>query len=62
MAKKEVPLVDLPHGQMGAFFSKNCLYNLHALNPDLPQHENQTLTPVKWPGQVDAPIAPAKQK
>jgi hypothetical protein len=62
MAKKEVALVELPHGHLGAFFNKDCLYNLHALYPEAPRHENKELSVVKWPGQVDAPVPPAKQK
>jgi hypothetical protein len=62
MAKKEVGLVELPHGHIGAFFSKNCLYNLHALQTSLPLHESKELVVVKWPGQVDPPAPPSKQK
>lgn len=62
MAKKEVGLVELPHGEIGAFFNNNCLYNLHALNPQLPRHDSKELAVVKWPGQVDPPPPAPKQK
>jgi len=62
VAKKEVGLVELPHGELGAFFNKNCLYNLNALNSNAPRHETKELTPVKWPGQVDPPAPLPKQK
>ncbi|BDD79536.1 hypothetical protein [Burkholderia phage FLC9] len=52
MAKQEklVPLVHLPHGEIGAFFSPNCLYNLNAINPESPKHDNTPTDSVPWPG------------
>jgi hypothetical protein len=52
LAKKEMtPLVLLPHGEMGAFFSPNCFYNLNAINPQSPRHDvKEPQDPVAWPG------------
>jgi hypothetical protein len=46
------PLVLLPHGDTGAFFSPNCFYNLNAINPNFPKHDvREPQDPVPWPGQ-----------
>lgn len=52
MAKEKLsPLVHLPHGEVGAFFSPNCFYNLHAINRAMPRMEaSEPQDPVAWPG------------
>ena len=52
MAKKEVsPMVLLPGGQTGAFFSKDCFYCLQAINPAAPKHDvKEPVDPTPWPG------------
>jgi hypothetical protein len=43
--------VYLPNGHIGAFFSPNCFINLHAINTELPLHEEkEPQDPVNWPG------------
>jgi hypothetical protein len=49
--EKLIPLVHLPHGEVGAFFSPNCFYNLSAINPAMPKMDAQgPQDPVAWPG------------
>jgi hypothetical protein len=52
MAKEKIsPLVYLPNGEVGAFFSSNCFFNLKAISPDRPKMEpEEPQDPVPWPG------------
>lgn len=52
MAKEKIsPLVYLPNGEVGAFFSPNCFFNLKAISEDRPKMEpDEPQDPVNWPG------------
>jgi hypothetical protein len=52
MAKEKIsPLVHLPNGEVGAFFSPNCFFNLNVICPDRPKMEaEEPQDPVPWPG------------